>query len=447
MNTITRREFLESSAGTSLAAGIASTCPSRVLGANDRIVVGLMGAGGRGTQLLEWFAARPDVEVAYIADPDQSRSEACAGKIVKITGKRPVLTQDFRRMLGDRNVNAIINATPDHWHALGTILACQAGKDVYVEKPTCHSMWEGRKMIEAARKYGRVVQVGTQNRSARYCHHALEHIRSRDFGEVHLLRVQNSKLRNTIGKLTDTAVPPGIDYDMWLGPAPMRPFNMNHFHYNWHWFWVYSGGDIINDGVHQIDLTRWMSGQIYPQSVYSTGGIFYYDDDQETPDTHIVNWDFGKMTVIFEQTLWSPYMKKVPTAIREGADFPNWPFTGTRIEIYGTRQFMFLSRHGGGWQAYDQDWKVVGEQRGMFSESNSEHIANFLDCMRTRQKPHADIEEIHISTAWCHYGNIAYRMGRKLQIDAATEGFLNDVEANALLKRKYRAPWVVPETV
>ena len=274
MNTITRREFLESSAGTTLAAGIASTCPSRVLGANDRIVVGLMGAGGRGTQLLEWFAARPDVEVAYIADPDQSRSEACAGKIVKITGKRPVLTQDFRRMLGDRNVNAIINATPDHWHALGTILACQAGKDVYVEKPTCHSMWEGRKMIEAARKYGRVVQVGTQNRSARYCHHALEHIRSRDFGEVHLLRVQNSKLRNTIGKLTDTAVPPGIDYDMWLGPAPMRPFNMNHFHYNWHWFWVYSGGDIINDGVHQIDMTRWMSGQTYPKSVSSTGGIF-----------------------------------------------------------------------------------------------------------------------------------------------------------------------------
>jgi len=447
MNTITRREFLESSAGTTLAAGIASTCPSRVLGANDRIVVGLMGAGGRGTQLLEWFAARPDVEVAYIADPDQSRSEACAGKIEKITGKRPVLTQDFRRMLGDRNVNAIINATPDHWHALGTILACQAGKDVYVEKPTCHSLWEGRKMIEAARKYGRVVQVGTQNRSARYCHLALEHIRSRDFGDVHLLRVQNSKLRNTIGKLTDTAVPPGIDYDMWLGPAPMRPFNMNHFHYNWHWFWVYSGGDIINDGVHQIDMTRWMSGQIYPKSVYSTGGIFYYDDDQETPDTHIVNWDFGKMTVIFEQTLWSPYMKKVPTAIREGADFPNWPFTGTRIEIYGTRQFMFLSRHGGGWQAYDQDWKVVGEQRGRFAESNAEHIGNFLDCIRTREKPHADIEEIHVSTAWCHYGNIAYRLGRKLHIDAGTEGFLNDVEANGLLKRKYRAPWVVPETV
>jgi predicted dehydrogenase len=447
MDTMTRRDFLECSAGTTLAAGITSTFSTRVLGANDKIVVGLMGAGGRGTQLLEWFAARPDVEVAYIADPDQSRYEACAKKIEKITGKRPALTQDFRKMLDDKSVNAIINATPDHWHALGTILACQAGKDVYVEKPTCHSMWEGRKMIEAARKYGRVVQVGTQNRSAQYCYLALEHIRSRDFGDVHLLRVQNSKLRNTIGKLPDTAVPPGIDYDMWLGPAPMRPFNMNHFHYNWHWFWIYSGGDIINDGVHQIDITRWMSGQTYPKSVYSTGGIFYYNDDQETPDTHIVNWDFGTMTVIFEQTLWSPYMKKVPTAVREGASFPNWPFTGTRIEIYGTKQFMFLSRHGGGWQAYDQDWKVVREQRGKFSESNAEHIGNFLDCMRSRKRPHADVEEIHISTAWCHYGNIAYRMGRKLHIDAKTEGFLNDAEANGLLKRKYRAPWVVPEKV
>jgi len=447
MDTMTRREFLECSAATTLAAGVTSTFPARVLGANDKIVVGLMGAGGRGTQLMEWFAARPDIEAAYIADPDQARSEDCAKKVEKITGKRPVSTQDFRRMLDDKNVNAIINATPDHWHALGTILACQAGKDVYVEKPTCHSMWEGRKMIEAARKYGRVVQVGTQNRSAQYCYLALEHIRSRDFGDVHLLRVQNSKLRNTIGRLPDTAVPPGIDYDMWLGPAPMRPFNMNHFHYNWHWFWVYSGGDIINDGVHQIDITRWMSGQTYPTSVSSTGGIFLYDDDQETPDTHIVNWDFGAMTVIFEQTLWSPYMKKVPTAAREGAEFPNWPFTGTRIEVYGTKQFMFLARHGGGWQAYDQDWKVIKEQRGKFSESNSEHIGNFLDCMRSRQRPHADIEEIHISTAWCHYGNIAYRMGRKLHIDPKTEGFLNDAEANDLLKRKYRAPWVVPDKV
>ncbi|MFB3924001.1 MAG: Gfo/Idh/MocA family protein [Terriglobia bacterium] len=447
MKPMTRRDFLTRSQSAALAAGLAPAIRVKALDANEKIVVGLMGAGGRGTQLLEWFAARPDVEVATIADPDSSRAEACAAKIEKICGRKPKPLQDFRRILDDQRVDAIVNATPDHWHALGTILACQAGKDVYVEKPTCHSVWEGRKAIEAARKYNCVVQVGTQNRSAPYCQLALDHIRSGALGDVHLIRVQNSKLRNTIGKLPDTAVPPGIDYDLWLGPAPMRPFNMNHFHYNWHWFWVYSGGDIINDGVHQIDLARWMSGETYPKSVSSTGGIFFYDDDQETPDTHIVNWDFGKMTIIFEQSLWSPYMRKVTTPIREGAGLPNWPFTGTRVEIYGTKQFMFLSRHGGGWQVFDAEGNPAKEKRGKFSQSNVEHIANFVDCVRTRKRPRADLAEIHISTAWCHYGNIAYRLGRKLHIDERTEGFVNDPEASALLKRTYRAPWVVPEKV
>ena len=226
MNAMNRREFIECSGRMTLAAGVASTFAINALGANDRIVVGLMGAGGRGMQLAEWFAARPDVEVAHIADPDKSRAEACAKSVGKVARKTPATTQDFRRMLDDKSVDAIINATPDHWHALGTILACQAGKDVYLEKPTCHSIWEGQKMIEAARKYNRVVQVGTQNRSAQYCRQALDYLRSKDFGDIHLIRVQNSKLRNTIGKLPDTDIPPGIDYDMWLGPAPMRPFNM-----------------------------------------------------------------------------------------------------------------------------------------------------------------------------------------------------------------------------
>jgi predicted dehydrogenase len=447
MDTINRREFLSRSGKTGLAMGVASTFSINALGANEKIVIGLMGAGGRGNQITEWFAARPDVEVAYIADPDRSRYESCGKNIEKITQKKINLVQDFRKMLDDKHVDAIINATPDHWHALGTILACQAGKDVYVEKPTCHSMWEGRQMVEAARKHNRIVQVGTQNRSAQYCYQALEYLRSKDFGDIHFVRVMNSKPRNTIGKLPDTPVPEGIDYDMWLGPAPMRPFNMNHFHYNWHWFWAYSGGDIINDGVHQIDMVRWMTGQTYPKSVYSTGGIHYFEDDQETPDTHVVNWDFDKLTVAFEQTLWSPYMKKVPTPVREGEGFPSWYFTGTRIEISGTKQFMYLGRHGGGWQVFDADWKVVKEQHGKFSESNADHISNFLDCIRTRKRPNADIEEGHLSTAWCHYGNIAYRMGRKLFIDPKTEGFVNDAKANALLKRQYRKPWVVPEQV
>lgn len=447
MGTINRRQFLGQAGMAAMTAGVASTFSINAVGANEKVVVGLMGAGGRGTALLEWFAQRPDVEVAYVADPDTGRFTDCVGKIEKITGKKPVGTQDFRKILDDKNVNALINATPDHWHAPGTIMACQAGKDVYVEKPTCHNLWEGRKMIEAARKYERIVQVGTQNRSADYCYAALEYLRSSDFGDIHFMRVMNSKPRNTIGKLEDGPVPEGIDYDMWLGPAPMRPFNMNHFHYNWHWFWVYSGGDIINDGVHQIDITRWMSGHTCPKSVYSTGGIFYFNDDQETPDTHVVNWDFGDMTIAFEQTLWSPYMKKVPMPIRDGAGVPNWHFTGTRIEISGTKQFMYLARHGGGWQAFDADWNVVKEVRGAFTESNHDHIANFIDCIRSRKTPNADIEQVNLSTALCHYGNISYRLGRKLFIDEATQSFVNDDEANTYLKRQYREAWVVPENV
>ncbi|MEW5974319.1 MAG: Gfo/Idh/MocA family oxidoreductase [Acidobacteriota bacterium] len=445
MRAVSRRQFLKSGQKAALLTGVAAA--GRAFGANERIVVGLMGAGGRGTQLLEWFAACPDIEAAWIAEPDESRGQAAAARIEKMGVKRPVCTQDFRRMLDDKRVDAIINATPDHWHALGTILACQAGKDVYLEKPTCHNLWEGRKIVEAARKYSRIVQVGTQNRSAQYCRLALEHLRSPDFGDIHLIRILNSKLRNTIGKTPDSPVPPGVDYDMWLGPAPKRPFNKSHFHYNWHWFWEYSGGDIINDGVHQIDIARWMSGQNLPKSVSSTGGIHFYQDDQETPDTHVVSWDFDKMTIIFEQSLWSPYMRKVVTPIREGGGFPNWPFTGTRIEISGTRQFMELSRHGGGWQVFDAEGNVVQQQRGKFSQSNQDHIGNFIDCIRSRKRPHADIEEVTISTAWCHYGNIAYRVGRKLHIDPKTGNFVGDAEANALVKRRYRQPWVVPDRI
>ncbi|HOV72838.1 MAG TPA: Gfo/Idh/MocA family oxidoreductase [Candidatus Hydrogenedentes bacterium] len=447
MDRMDRRQFLARTGAAAWAAGAVSTFSINAAGANQRIRIGVMGAGGRGTQLAEWFAQRPDVQVVYVADPDKARRDMCVERIKKIAKRKPKSIPDFRKMLDDKRVDAIINATPDHWHVLGSILACQAGKDVYLEKPLSHNMWEGRKLVEAVRKYKRILQVGTQNRSAHYCHAAREFLQSKDFGDIHFMRVMNSKPRNTIGKLPDTDVPEGIDYDMWLGPAPMRPFNMNHFHYNWHWFWAYSGGDIINDGVHQIDITRWMSGQTYPVSVYSTGGLHHFDDDQETPDTHVVNWDFGKMTIVFEQTLWSPYEKKVPMPIREGEGFPNWMFTGTRIEISGTKCFMNLARHGGGWQAYDKDWNVVKEMRGAFSESNADHIENFLDCIRTRKEPNAPVEEGHLSTAWCHYGNIAYRTGRKLFINPATEGFVNDAEADALLKRAYRAPWVVPEQV
>jgi len=328
------------------------------------------------------------------------------------------------------------------------VMACQAGKDMYVEKPASHSIWEGRKMVEAARKHGRVVQVGAQNRSNGNVARAIEYAHSEAFGDIHFVRVLNSKERITIGKKPDGPAPEGVDYDMWLGPAPQRPFNENHFHYAWHWFWNYSGGDIINDGIHQIDMARWLIGRKYPKSVVSGGGINFFQDDQETPDTHTVTWDYdGGLTMCFEQLLWAPYLKKTPLELRDIDGLPNWPFNGTRIEVYGTKQMMFVGRHGDGWQAFNADGQPVAGEPGEFTASNTDHIDNFVDCIRTRKQPNADIEELHLSTLLSHYGNIAYRTGRRQRIDAATEGFVDDAEANALVKREYRSPWVVPEEV
>jgi predicted dehydrogenase len=447
MAKIDRRDFIRHSvlaAGAAGAAGISINAK----GANERVVIGFMGCGGRGNFLMGEFAKRDDVDIRYLADPDSRLHGSRAQTVEKVNGQTPQCVQDFRKVLDDKEVDAIVNATPDHWHAPGTIYACQAGKDVYVEKPVSHSIWEGRKMIEAARRYKRVVQVGAQNRSSEYCPKAFEYIRSAEFGDVHYARVLNSKRRGAIGNKPDTDVPEGVDYGMWLGPAPMRPFNENHFHYAWHWFWNYSGGDIINDGVHQIDIMRWLIDRKYPKSVVSGGGINFFDDDQQTPDTHTVTWDYeGGLTVAFEQTLWTPYMKKTPFDFRDTDSLPNWPFSGTRIEIYGTKQIMFLSRHGGGWEVFNADGKSAAVQPGRFSPSNTAHIANFIDCIRSRKEPSADIEKLHHSTLLCHYGNIAYRTKQRLEIDPETEGFRNSAEANALVKRNYREPWVIPETV
>jgi predicted dehydrogenase len=436
-----RRHFLFGS-----LAAAAGSLPARTrASASETVTVGFMGVRGRGHDLIKYFSKRTDVEIAYLADVDSRLLSGRAAEVEKLRGHRPKTVQDVRRVLDDKSVDALVIATPDHWHALGTIWACQAGKDVYVEKPTSHSIWESRKMVEAARKYDRVVQVGAQCRSAPYVAAALEYLQSGKLGEVHFVKVFNSKPRSTIGNLPDKAVPAGVDYDMWLGPAPMRPFNENHFHYAWHWFWNYSGGDIINDGVHQLDLARLCIGRKLPKSVYSTGGVLFFKDAQETPDTQVVTWDYDGLTLAFEQTLWTPYQQKTPFNLRDRDLLPNWPFSGTRVEIYGSKQWMLLGRHGDGWEVFDGDFKSVAHHFGR--QSNDEHVANFLDCIRSRQRPNGDIEELHLSTLLCHYGNIAYRLGRKLKVDLLTEGFVGDDAANRLVRRTYRKPWVVPETV
>lgn len=438
-----RRKFL---AGC-LGAGVASTFSINVLGANERIVTAVMGIHDRGMDLAQELCNRGDVELRYLADPDSSLFEKRAAAVASTTGRRPECVQDFRRVLDDPEVDGLCIATPDHWHALATIMACQAGKDVYVEKPTAHSIWESRKMVEAARKYGRMVQVGTQNRSADYCAMARERVQAAEFGDIHFVRIVNSKQREPIGRKADGPVPEGLDYNLWLGPAPERPFNENHFHYNWHWFWRYSGGDVVNDGIHQIDLARWMVGRDLPKAVSAVGGRHVADDDSETPDTQIINWEFDGLNMTFEQTLWTPYQKKVPLELRDRGDLPDWPFAGTRVEIYGTRQFMYLGRMGGGFQVFNEDGQSIQIQPGQYTPSNVKHMANFLDSIRSRAQPNADIEEGHRSTLLGLYGNIAYRTGRRLHIDAATEGFVDDDEANSYIKRTYREPWVVPDQV
>jgi len=413
-------------------------------GANDKVVVGLMGAGGRGSTLAGFFARRRDVEIAYVCDPDTRRLPAVQKVVEGAQGKAPKGAQDFRRMLEDKHVDVIVNATPDHWHALGTILACQAGKDVYVEKPLAHNLWEGRKMIEAARKYGRVVQVGTQSRSAPYLRDAVEWIRGGKLGDVFLVRVFNMMQGRLHKPIREEPVPQEFDYDLWCGPAPKLPYDPGRV---WLDYWEYSCGSIPGDAVHQLDLARALIGDPpAPDTVCHAAGVCALKDDREIPDTQFVTYEYGKLTLLLEAALWTPYMKKTPVELRDTDDYPNWPFNATRIEVLGTRNLMYFGRHGDGWQVFDADWKQVAGSPA--KQSDREHIGNFIQCVRDRKRPAADVEQGHYSTLLSHLANASYRVGnRKLQFDGKSESFPATPEANQFLRRTYRAPWVVPESV
>jgi predicted dehydrogenase len=443
-----RRDFMKSAAvvtvGTALSPSwsrAAATAPSK------KFIIGMMGTGGRGTWLLQHeLARRPEVEIAYLCDPDAGRLAKAADIVREMTGKRPTTVGDFRTILDDKDVNAFFNVTPDHWHALPTILACQAGKDVYVEKPASHTPWEGRKMVEAARKYDRVVQLGAQTRSAPELASAIEFLRSGKIGDPHLVRVYNMLFRPPVPPRPDGPVPEGVDYDTWLGPAPARPFNPLHFHYTWHWFWDYSGGDIINQAVHQIDAGRALLGKSYPKAVSCTAGKLARKDAQETPDTQIVTWEYDGLMMVFELTLWTPHMVKIAWDLRDTDAFPDWRFDAMKVEVHGTGGMMLFEIVGGGWQAWDPDHKQIAHCPGR--HPHTRHIDNFFECIATRKRPNGDIEEGHRSTLLCQIGNIAHRVGnRRLAFDGPTETFRDAPDANALLKRTYREPWVVPEHV
>ncbi|HVN80589.1 MAG TPA: Gfo/Idh/MocA family oxidoreductase [Terriglobia bacterium] len=445
MQKETRRSFLKKAGLTTAFAGDLLNLNVRAAGANERIIIGVMGVGGRGGYLAKALAKRRDVEVAFVCDVDTRVFPEAVKVVADGQSKEPKTTTDFRKILDDRSVDALFIATPDHWHALPTIMACQAGKDVYVEKPATHNVWEGRKMIEAARQYRRIVQMGNQTRSASYAQAGIEYVRSGKLGEVHLVRVLNMKERPSIGHKKDEPVPQGVDYNMWLGPAPKRPFNPNRFHYNWHWFWDYSGGDIVNDGVHQIDLARWLIGQGYPKAVSSTG-IKSFDDDQETPDTQTVQYSFEGLTMVFELTLWTPYIRKTTDEERNSDQFPNWLFNSTRVEVYGTKGLMMMGRQGDGWQVFGSEGKEIAAGQG--GDPLPAHLDNFFACVKSRKRPNSDIEDGHQSTVLAHLGNISSRLGgRQLVYDGKSELFVNDEEANRYLKRAGRSPWTIPDAV
>ncbi len=415
--------------------------------ASEQVQLAVIGYGGRGHQLAQGFATRDDCRVASLCDANQTRFDDRVKDIASKQGSQPKLVSDFRRVLDDPSINAIVVATPDHWHALMAIRGCEAGKDVYVEKPVSQSPWEGRMMVEAARKYDRIVQVGTQNRSAPYILAAKEYLESGALGTIHMAKVFNQKYQGNVTAVPDTATPTGLDWDLWSGPAPMNAYNLNH-HKHWHHYWRYSGGDITNDGVHQIDLARWLCGKSYPKTVYSTGGRFSEEGALETPDSQVAVYQFDDLVMTFELTLFTPYMLKSDPVLRNTDLHPYWPQSATRIEIYGTQGVMYLGRMGGGWQVFHRPMSrkpVVAKQMfGRFPDP--EHKQNFVDCVRTRKRPNADILEGHRSALLCHYANISYRLGgRRLEIDPEREQFVGDPEAGKMLRREYREPWAVPE--
>jgi predicted dehydrogenase len=338
---------------------------------------------------------------------------------------------------------------PPHWHALATIWCCQAGKDVYCEKPQSHNIWEGRKAIEAARKYDRIVQIGTQNRSGPYNIAAKRYLDEGKLGRIHLCRIFEQRYEADFPAGPDSTPPDSLDWDLWNGPAPAR--NYNHtIRTQWRHLWNYSGGQMSYQGIHQIDLARWLCGIDYPSTVYCSGRRFSPQGGAETPDTQLAVFEFPDMSVTYEQTLYTRYMLESDDGIRNGDIFPYWPQNATRIELYGENGVMYVGRMGGGWQVYvrpkDRQPVVKEQMHGRYPDPP--HREDFVNAVKTRRKPNADIEEGHRSLLLVHYANISCRLGgRKLQIDPQTEQIRDDAEAMKFFKRTYRAPWVVEETV
>jgi predicted dehydrogenase len=423
MKQISRRDFTR----TTVAAG-AGTALSRmrILGANDRVNIGAIGCGDRAMQTWPIFLKHSDVAPVAVCDVYQPYlNRAAAACQVKVTTH-----EDFRRLLEIKEIDAVIVSTPDHWHALPTIMACQAGKDVYCEKPLSLTVVEGRKMIEAARKHDRVVQTGSQQRSGPHYQHAVKLIREGAIGAVH--KISAGYTRNAMPgfkheEILTKELPKELNWDMWLGPAPYVPYDPFRCHYHFRWFWDYSGGQMTNWGAHNLDIARWALNEKSPRAVSAFGGRYEIKDGGQTPDVQEVLYDFNGCVVS-----WSG---------RE--------VNRTRDEylvFHGAKGTLSIMRNGftiapETWRKKETPEMEPMQMKGNGNEAQALHIRNFLDCVKSRQRPIADVEEGHLTAVMCHLGNIATRLQRSLKWDGEKEDFVGDKEASRMLSRPYRKPW------
>jgi predicted dehydrogenase len=434
-----RREFMGHVGKLGVAsAASAFVAPAAVArGANERLSVGLIGCGNQGRALAQFFSALPDVNLVYVCDPDSARRE----KVKQEVGADRAVS-DLRHVLDDNGVDAVVIATPDHWHVPAAILACEADKHVYVEKPCSQNYRESRMLLDAVRRNDRVFQHGTNQRSSPLVTSAIQMLRDGKIGEVLSAKAWNIQRRDTIGRESPCDPPPGVDYDLWLGPAEVMPFQANRFHYNWRWWHNFGTGDVGNDGMHELDYARWGLGvDSLPSGIAGIGGKYFFDDDQQFPDTATITFEYpgagsgGRhKQLIFEMRLWST----------------NYPYNcDSGVEFYGTKGQLFVSKRGKIQLRDERNQRVQVEQEPHVPDLANSHQADFVDAIKTGRKPRAHIEEAHRSVALVHLGNIAVRLGRSLKFDPQQEQIVGDVNAGELLGRTYRTGghWAIPKEV
>lgn len=463
-----RRSFIKQSlvGAAGVAIGLNAKSYGSIMGSNDRINLAVIGIRNQGSLHIESFCKLKDshnVRIKTLCDTDEQLFPSRTKIVMDKTGAKPQTEWDMEKVLADKDIDAVSIVTPNHWHALATVWACQAGKHVYVEKPAMHNIWEGKKMIEAARKYNRIVQVGLNNRSNAGVREAMKFLHEGGIGEVYMARGICYKGRDSFGMAKDSTPPATFHYDRWLGPAPYRPYNEKRSHYNFHWYWDTGNGDIGNTGPHQFDLARWgLNKNEHPESIYSNGGLYGFNDDnapktpgvmvyggveayghdktsQETPNTQsaILKYKDGKMLEFEVRGRYS--YRESGLGIEVGNTF------------FGSEGYLELN--GGTWKAFRRREKEPFASSKENNDSGTEHWANFLDGLRSGKKEtlHGELHDGVLSSALPLLCNISYRVNRQLKIEGTNlsdlKKFVNDAEADALLTRAYRAPYVVPQAV